>query len=289
MLLGVLSIGTRKYPQEIRSRLIPQIESLARRRPDIDVRERRAGDHVFWEVSLSRGDDTADPFVVSQIAQALTGTITSDIERSLVKELISRSPDLSQVEDAGPIAEEALRILRVRRAGHSDFGILMRILDWLSGENRLHLDGFLRFRLKDYMGEVVAAVETAVDNYLVEKDYKEFIRLLKYFVDIQEPRFEEVNVIMLPDGSFRLLDDRHNIIESDCLEDGAQTPQEGEVDYEDLLISALVTLAPQRIILHFDDTTGVGDTIRSVFEERITQCKGCSLCPESRGAKFRRF
>jgi hypothetical protein len=48
------------------------------------------------------------------------------------------------------------------------------------------LDGFLSFRLKEYRGRLAEVVDKAVDEYMMDMEYKEFIRVLRYFVDVQE-------------------------------------------------------------------------------------------------------
>ena len=55
-----------------------------------------------------------------------------------------------------------------------------------------------------------------------------------------------------------------------------------EINYEDLLISALITIAPKTVMLHFASAAGkantVVETIKSVFAGRVTVCRGCKLC-----------
>ena len=41
----------------------------------------------------------------------------------------------------------------------------------------------------------------------MEREYREFIRLLKYFVDIQDPKFEIIHVVLKPDNKYILLDE----------------------------------------------------------------------------------
>ena len=47
---------------------------------------------------------------------------------------------------------------------------------------------------------------------------------------------------------------------------------------EDLLLSNLITLAPQAIILHFPADTEIAQTIIQVFQEHVSICQGCNLC-----------
>ena len=58
--------------------------------------------------------------------------------------------------------------------------ITEKIKEYLDKNDELILDGFINFRLKDYMLEIEGLVDDAVDDFLMEKEYLEFIRLLRY-------------------------------------------------------------------------------------------------------------
>lgn len=120
-------------------------------------------------------------------------------------------------------------------------------------------------------------MERAVDEFVIEKEYNEFIELLRYFVEIQEPRIGLVNVLQETDGSFQIMDSNENIIKNEYLEGYLVDMFDGEVEYEDLLVSALINIAPEKILLHFDDAE-VEKTVKSIFGERVSICQGCYLC-----------
>lgn len=50
--------------------------------------------------------------------------------------------------------------------------------------------------MNDIKEDLEAVIDKVVERYMVEKEYDEFINLLKYFVDIQENKIDEVNVII---------------------------------------------------------------------------------------------
>jgi putative sporulation protein YtxC len=159
--------------------------------------------------------------------------------------------------------------------------VLQKLLEYLQSNDRLIIEGFIKFRLKDYLQELYSIADKAVDEYMMEKEYKEFIRLLKYFVEIQEPRLELVHVLLQPSGCFKLLDGNKKNISSDYLDGFIIESEEPEINYEDLLVSALITIAPTTIVLHFQTNRyamKATETIKSVFGDRVTYCEGCSIC-----------
>ncbi|MGI6093735.1 MAG: sporulation protein YtxC, partial [Negativicutes bacterium] len=56
-----------------------------------------------------------------------------------------------------------------------------------------------------------------------------------------------------------------------------------EINYEDLLITSLISIAPYNIMLHNHDinsSQNVVVTIKNVFEGRVALCEGCHICKE---------
>ena len=49
-------------------------------------------------------------------------------------------------------------------------------------------------------------VDKAVDEYVMDLEYKEFIRVLRCFVDIQDPEVEEVHVVIVKNGVYKVVD-----------------------------------------------------------------------------------
>jgi len=159
--------------------------------------------------------------------------------------------------------------------------LFQKVMDYLKFNNYIVIDGFIRFRLKEYLGELKEAADKAVDDFLMEREYKEFIQLLKYFVEIQEPQIDIVHVLIRAGSVFKLFDDKMRPIRSDYLGGLFIDLMGNEINYEDLLISALVTIAPKRITFHFKKNQCLPITleaIKNIFAGKVNECGGCELC-----------
>lgn len=159
--------------------------------------------------------------------------------------------------------------------------IAEKLLEYFENSNSLILDGFVNFRLKDYMKDLEDIVDKAVDNYLMDREYKEFIRLLQYFVDIQEPKAEIIHVIVNYNFRYTLLDESKKEITNECIKEFVNEISEGEINYDDLLVSSLITFAPKKIIIHCNGqmkNKELLETIKNVFTGRVFLCEGCELC-----------
>ncbi|MGI6776595.1 MAG: putative sporulation protein YtxC [Acetivibrionales bacterium] len=159
--------------------------------------------------------------------------------------------------------------------------IVRKLIEYFDNSNNLILEGFINFRLKEYMKDLEEIVDKAVDDFLMEREYREFIRLLRYFVDIQNPKFDKIHVIAGYDGKYILLDENGREITNECIQEFVNEISEGEINFDDLLVSSLITFAPKKVVIH---CTGqmrnkeLLETIKNVFYGRVFMCNGCEKC-----------
>jgi putative sporulation protein YtxC len=286
-----IAIGTAQNLESVRSRLSGELRLLEEEEGiKITIAERTKGHLTFLGCNVETGDSTVgSPKEIFRyyIARALADLIVNEMTEDMLPKILHRNYAQFGDDERTEILAKARGLLEVPE---SDDGkglirqinrrnqILFRILEYLDLHDELVVEGFLRFRLKEYFRELVETIDKAVDAFMVDREYREFIRLLKYFVEIQEPRHDEVHVVTRPTGAYRLIDREHRIIENDYLEGFIGDVVHNEVDCDDLLVSALITIAPRRVVLHFHDHKRVTDTINSVFEGRVDVCPGCVLC-----------
>jgi putative sporulation protein YtxC len=175
-------------------------------------------------------------------------------------------------------------LLQIRRRNI----IVKKLMDYFDGSNSIILDGFVNFRLKEYIKDLEDIVEKAVDNFIMEKEYKEFIKLLKYFVDIQEPKFHNVHITVDKNKYYTLLDEKRQEITNECIKEYMNEIPKEEINYDDLLVSSLITLAPRKVTIHniynFKNKELL-ETIKSVFYGNVIICKGCPLCDANNTVK----
>jgi len=105
--------------------------------------------------------------------------------------------------------------------------------------------------------------------------------LLRYFVEIQEPKIDTVHVIVNYDNRYTLLDGSKREITNECIQEYANEITEGEINYDDLLVSSLITFAPRKIVIHsmgHSRNKELMETIKNVFSGRVIMCQGCDVC-----------
>lgn len=159
--------------------------------------------------------------------------------------------------------------------------ISSRLYDYLTEADRLSIEGFINFRLKEYKESLTEAVDKAVDHFLTQREYNEFVNLLRYFVQMQEPREPLIHIVASRHGSYYLYNESLYEITNQCITEFIDSVGDIKVNFDDMLISSLITLAPLNTVVHNRDlikNKEVLDTISKVFKDSVTYCEGCPLC-----------
>lgn len=293
----IISIGASQHIDLLKSMLGQKLKFFEEKGLKVDLEEKPAGKLTFlfcrltgYEGCSFAGGEGAPWAVLRQfLADIISDIILNYWEDKLLKDIIRGNYYYFDEEEKKQIYNYTLRhINRDRDNRWSTFcwssrktRILQKVLDFLHNNNVVIIDGFIKFRLKEYISELQEAADKAVDDFLMEREYQEFIQLLKYFVDAQEPRVGEVNVLVKNDGIYKLYDEKMQPVKEDYMKGFIIDLADNEINYDDLLVSALITIAPKNIVLHYKSNCckpAALDTIKSVFTGRVRECTGCNLC-----------
>ncbi|TDX49070.1 putative sporulation protein YtxC [Orenia marismortui] len=288
--MPIIQIGTNHYEEYLRDRLFFELAFLKQDGIIIEIDEFQKGDLTVFDCQLRLDKDGLDnlDFIFNEyIANALSDVIINNIEGELLEKILkSKYKQFSNLENREIIEmatdrlnflisqEDQSIISKIQRKNR----ILLEILDYLEVRNEMSLEGFVQFRLKDYLSELEVSIDRAVDDFIVEKEYEEFIHLLKYFIDTQETKNELIHVVKFKNDHFKLLNEDGMVIENTYLDENLLSMVDCDLDYDDLLISALITAAPELIILHFKEPVSIIKPLKNIFADKISICLGCEYC-----------
>ncbi|MFD0872389.1 putative sporulation protein YtxC [Paenibacillus residui] len=137
----------------------------------------------------------------------------------------------------------------------------------------LHLDGFIRFRLGDYNRELAEAVDYAVEEIMLDQQYQDFIALLKYYVYAQDTIIPTAHLMHKGGHEFQLLNEHMKPIDPRLFHFNKGESFDAEESDEDLIVSALLSVSPQKIYIHTrEPELQVIKTIQQIFEHRVELC-----------------
>lgn len=159
--------------------------------------------------------------------------------------------------------------------------ILYKLLDFLDENDNINIEGFVNFRLRNYLEDLYEIIDRVIEEYVMEKEYKEFIKLLKYFVDIQESKIELINIVVDKTGMYHFFDEKNNLINDEYIRGLISDLVDSNLNNDDMLVSTLITIAPKKIVFHFVSNvknTEIIETIKNIFDGKVYICNNCRLC-----------
>lgn len=216
-----------------------------------------------------------------KISDILTEFIISNRETTIIKKLINNDYAYFSTTEKDMIINKILELLNT--SGNNDiakilvslkrrFLIKQSILNFLSNSSYIDLSGFIQFRLIEYKKLLSELIEKVIEDFKVQNEYKEFIAMLKFFVDTQKNRISKLHIIFKKDGEYTILNEHNKDITSECFKDFITEKQNHSLSNEDLLISSLITLAPKKIIIHLTGecyNKKILTTIEQIFTNKV--------------------
>lgn len=293
--MKLLSVGLTGTTQEIRERLQLDCKTVIQDGFRVAIDEINKGHYTFIGCNVIEGElsfrnyERIKNSMKNHVANMLTEFIVLQEEKKIVHKIIEQHYSYYTEDERRIIYDRTLELLSGNNDVIVDFGmttrynkILGEISEYLDTHHELVLEGFINFRLKEYREKLVEMVDKAADDYMMDMEYKEFINVLRCFVDIQEPQVEEVHVLIVKNGVYKIVDVQGKPIHHQNFETFLME-RDDHINYEDMLITALITIAPYHVMVHMHDrnnatTQNVVETIKNIFDDRVIICEGCDFC-----------
>lgn len=152
------------------------------------------------------------------------------------------------------------------------------LVDYISEHKFFILDGFVNFRLFEYNSLIEECVDTAVNKYIIDKEYKEFIELLRGYIASQKNRTDVIHVIYTKNEPI-LMDEGQNILVYDNKFEYPKYLSDITFSSKDYCLNALLNLLPKKIIVHLlAEEDEFVETLKLIFQKRLMICRECSIC-----------
>ena len=157
--------------------------------------------------------------------------------------------------------------------------IVISCIEYFSNNKSAILDGFVNFRLKNYIKILDYIVDMAVNKFVIDREYTEFIDLLKCYINSKEHGIGAVHLIYQNQESI-LLDEYKEIIDLDDSVLNSKYLSDITFSSNDYTLNTLLTLLPKKIYIHLIDEIQDEfiNTLKLVFDNRIYICNDCNIC-----------
>ena len=185
------------------------------------------------------------------------------------------------------IEESVLDVLNCREKNHDEKSIyclnivnsiIEKIRDCICEKQEINVDGFITFRMRKLREDIEKIIDKVVEKYMVDKEYEEFVKLLKYFVDIQECKIEEIKIYIDERNNYIVKDGFGKDLYKDFVVQLAGDVSNLNINVEDILISGLITSSPRKITIYGTDNCSNKEfinTINSVFGDKVESYGQC--------------
>lgn len=222
------------------------------------------------------------PDFFSKISSLLSFMIIDEFEDILIKRIIDKNYFYFDSLERNKILKNCYDILSDEYYEWFDkkFDALYNSLYSFVSDNKvLILDGFLNFRLQSYTSILEDIVSESVNNYIIEKEYMEFISLLKLYINSQKNNSNSIHLIYSGSESI-LLDENKNLILNSEKIFNVKYLSDISFSSNDYTLNSLLNLLPKKIYIHLIDNQidEFINTLQLIFENRVSICLNCEIC-----------
>ena len=212
------------------------------------------------------------------LGSIITDTIIKFYEIHIIRRILGFNYFYFDEFERNKIEEVCIESLKNNKFKNRNKTICNKIQKYLKKNKSMILDGFVTFRIKEYIEKIDELVDEGVNKYIVEKEYAEFISLLKMYVNSKEPETEEIHLIYT-NGESILLDKNKDIITIANNSFNAKYLSDITFSSNDFALNALLSLLPKKINVHLiTKKDEFIDTLCLIFEEKVYMCTDCNIC-----------
>ncbi|MBR6505094.1 MAG: putative sporulation protein YtxC [Clostridia bacterium] len=216
------------------------------------------------------------------LADIITDTVVFFYEPSLIKKLLNLNYFYFDSQERNDILKIAFEL--INQDNNIDFktrkeNIYISTLKYLNENKSMILDGFVNFRLKEYVKTLDYCIDLAVNKFLIEREYLEFIDLLKFYINSRESKESILHLIYSKNNTI-LINNHKNIISIDDSIFNAKYLSDISFCENDYILNSLLTLLPEKLFIHIIDKP-IDDfinTLQMIFIGKVVICKDCPIC-----------
>lgn len=236
-----------------------------------------------------RGND--DNKFIHEISCILSCLVIDELEETFLKRLLAKNYFYFDYKEKKHILDLCFDTLADDFNNYFDKKYNSLINDfsvYLSNNKSIVLIGFINFRIKKYLSILENIIDEAVNTFIIEKEYYEFVSLLKMYINSQMPTCNFVHLIYNNENSI-LLDENKNVINISDEIFKAKYLSDITFSSNDYALNGLLTLLPKKIYIHLIDNC-VDEFIHTlglIFENRVDICTDCDICKIYKNTKKR--
>lgn len=216
------------------------------------------------------------------ISNSITKSIIEYCEKQIIYNNISLNYFYFNTYEKKKILENTLSLLDEEKVSKLRYDYINNeIFKNIISSHSLYIQGVINFKLTDYINFLNSQIDIAVNKFLIDKEYLEFVNILKLYIksETENSKIEHIHLIYKDKISI-ILDDNQNIISYNDNLKKAKYISDISFSSNDLALNTLLNLIPKSITIHLVDNycDEFINTLKLIFEERIVMCEDCNIC-----------
>ena len=215
---------------------------------------------------------------LTKISTLLSYVVIDFYEPCIIKNMISTNYFYFSTEEKQQIYNLCLTNIDFSNS-ISMFNIISNSFHKYFTDNKyVILDGFVHFKLQDYIKELDCVVDMCVNKFIIDREYSEFISLLKTYIQTTPCNTDIIHLIYKNEDSI-LLDSYKNVINYNNNLLNSKYLCDISFSSNDYALNSLLTLLPKKLYIHIiDKEDDFINTLKLVFGSKAFICNDCDLC-----------
>lgn len=216
------------------------------------------------------------------LSNFLTKTVINFYEESILNKSIYLNFFYFDLNEKNKIIENAKTLLNEEKNYYSKYDILNNELYIkIANSHSIYLQAFIDFRLKDYIAFINTQLDLAVNKFLIDKEYLEFVNILKLYIksESENSKIEHLHLIYKNKNSI-IIDDNKNIVS--CNDNIKKSKYVSDISFSanDYALNTLLSLVPKKITIHLVDSypDEFINTLVLIFQDKVKICEDCDIC-----------
>ena len=208
----------------------------------------------------------------------LSNLIIANYEKTFIKQQLQFDFFYFSLEEKKQIQQSTLDNLNTQINQKQKQTILHNcIQDYFLENSTCILDGFINFRLYNYKNFIDLILENTINDYVIKKEYAEYVNLLSEYISIQEPQTDCIHLIYGTNLKL-LLDNNKNVITDTT----NSTVYLSDISFSsnDFILNSLLSLLPHKLYIHLSDN--IEDNfiqfLKLIFKGKFVICNNCNIC-----------
>ncbi len=185
-----------------------------------------------------------------RLYKILAKNILNEFSKKVLVRIINKNCDYFAKADKYEVWKMSMRrLLDDEYENNSEYlyridFIESKLEEFFSTSKSVSIEGFVNFRLKELEEDLEDVVEECVREYLLEREYMEFINMLKYFVSMQSSKYLTMEIIY---GNNILIYGDGKDITDECFADFQKEINCIDTNTDDFILNSVICIAPKKV------------------------------------------